>query len=120
MCVFFILVCVCVFLSFIFFELGFDKIFGTSQRENSPYSSFTFTDLSPHPPTPPISRSFKPVPFEKFIRIDREPLFEEDSQKLNGRGKNGQQMGRMHSASIYHQVGVFGGRIKGGCSPFTS
>lgn len=84
-------------------------------KEKSPYSSFTFPDLFPIPPTPtlPILHSFKPVPFEKFIRIDREPLFEEDSQKLNGRGKNGQQMGRMHSASIYHQVRVFGGRIKG-------
>lgn len=118
-CVFvFFFVAVCVFiLSFAIFKIGF----ATSQWENSPYSSLKFTDPFPKPPHP--LKSFR-------IRSDLFPL--KDSLELIGSlslkrirrtlmagVKSGQQMGRKYSASIYHQVKVFGRRIKGDYFPFT-
>lgn len=52
------------------------------------YSLFTFIDFPHSSANVPVKNlilySLKTYSLERFIRIDRKPLFEEDSRKLNG------------------------------------
>lgn len=72
------------------------------QVQDGAYSPFTFIDLSHPSANRPVKNlilhSLKPRSLKRFIRIDRKPLFEEVSGKLNGRGKNCQGAG----SKVFH------------------